>query len=76
MAHAAIDQIRKTCEREVFTALAYCVMPDHVHLVVEGLTVTSDLRRYAKLTKQRIEYVARKEFQGLREYPFCGHYHP
>jgi REP element-mobilizing transposase RayT len=47
----------------MFAALAYCVMPDHVHLVLEGLTATSDLRRYEKLTKQRVENVARREFQ-------------
>ena len=50
----------------MFAALAYCVMPDHVHLVLEGLTATSDLRRYEKLTKQRIECVARREFHVYR----------
>jgi REP element-mobilizing transposase RayT len=60
---ATIEQIQKSCELEMFAARAYCVMPDHVHLVVEGLTATSDLRRYAKLTKQRVENVARRKFQ-------------
>ncbi len=42
-------------------------MPDHVHLVLEGACETSDLRRCAKLAKQRIEFVLRTEFgiQGL-----------
>jgi REP element-mobilizing transposase RayT len=28
-------------------------MPDHVHLLIEGLDDESDLRRFAKLAKQR-----------------------
>ena len=33
--------------------LAYCFMPDHFHLLVEGVTATADLRRFVKLAKQR-----------------------
>jgi putative transposase len=62
-ATATIEQIQKSCKLEMFAALAYCVMPDHVHLVLEGLTATSDLRRYEKLPKQRVENVARRQFQ-------------
>ena len=37
-------------------------MPDHVHLVLEGQTQASDLRRFVKIAKQRIAYVARTQF--------------
>ena len=37
-------------------------MPDHVHVIVRGTSETSDLRRCVKLMKQRIEYVARSQF--------------
>ena len=37
----------------MFALLAYCLMPDHAHLLVEGLADTSALRRFAKLAKQR-----------------------
>jgi REP element-mobilizing transposase RayT len=57
-----VAQIEKTCTDEKFVILAYCVMPDHVHLVLEGACETSDLRRCAKLAKQRIESVLRTEF--------------
>jgi REP element-mobilizing transposase RayT len=40
-------------------------MPDHVHLVIEGTCETSDLRRCAKLAKQRTEYAIRTTF-GIR----------
>jgi len=32
-------------------------MPDHVHLVVEGVFESSDLRRLVKIAKQRVAYV-------------------
>ena len=48
-----VEQIRRTSQDERFALLAYCVMPDHVHLLVEGSSETSDLRRFVKLAKQR-----------------------
>ena len=33
--------------------VAYCFMPEHVHLAVEGLLPTSDLRAFVKTAKQR-----------------------
>ena len=33
-----------------------CVMPDHVHLVAEGLTDGSDLRKFVRIGKQRAAY--------------------
>jgi putative transposase len=62
LANAAIEQIQRTCAIESFLVIAYCVMPDHVHVIVRGTSETSDLRRCVKLTKQRIEYVARSQF--------------
>ena len=44
---------RKTAEQKAFAILAYCLMPDHAHLLVEGTTHGSDLRRFVKLAKQR-----------------------
>ena len=36
-------------------------MPDHAHLLVEGLDETSDLRRFAKLAKQRSSALHKKK---------------
>jgi putative transposase len=47
-----LAQVRQTVSQQLFALLAYCLMPDHVHLLVEGLADTSDLRRFAKLAKQ------------------------
>jgi putative transposase len=32
---------------------AYCLMPDHIHLLLQGLDVTSDLLKFLKALKQK-----------------------
>jgi putative transposase len=49
----ALLQFRTVANAEQFAILAYCFMPDHVHLVVEGLTDGADLLRFTKMAKQR-----------------------
>jgi putative transposase len=56
---AARAQIQRTADEDQFAVLAYCFMPDHLHLVVEGRAETSDLRRLAKVSKQRAAFVFR-----------------
>jgi putative transposase len=46
------EQFMRACADEHFAVLAYCFMPDHVHLLVEGRRETSDLKRFVKLAKQ------------------------
>ena len=48
-----LTQFRHAASAEDFAILAYCVMPDHVHLLVEGITESADLRRFAANAKQR-----------------------
>jgi len=52
-AQSAVTEFLRTATEQRFAILAYCVMPDHVHLLVEGLDDESDLRPFAKLAKQR-----------------------
>ena len=49
-------QIRRSARHEGFVLMAYCFMPDHVHLVAEGINEASDLRRFVTLFKQRSGY--------------------
>jgi putative transposase len=51
-ASLVINHFLRTSAQWEFAVLAYCVMPDHVHLLVEGLSDNSDLRRFAKRLKQ------------------------
>ncbi len=53
VAAMAIEQFLRTAAIEQFAVLAYCVMPDHAHLLVEAKTANADLRRFAKMAKQR-----------------------
>jgi putative transposase len=48
-----VEVLRARALEEAFELLVYCVMPDHVHLVVEGLTAEADLRRFISAAKQR-----------------------
>jgi putative transposase len=45
-------QFLRTSRVTRFAILAYCVMPDHVHLLIEGRTRQSDLRRFVNHFKQ------------------------
>jgi putative transposase len=46
------SQFLRIGEREQFSILAYCFMPDHVHLLVEGLQENSDARKFITKCKQ------------------------
>jgi putative transposase len=47
-----LEQFRRTAAEQGFAILAYCVMPDHIHMLVEGARADSDLRRFVKVSKQ------------------------
>ena len=57
-------QFRNVSSRESFEILAYCFMPDHAHLLVEGVSDRSDLRRFIKLSKQRSGGIHARSFGG------------
>lgn len=59
-----VRHFRRTARREGFAILAYCVMPDHVHLLVEGTTPQSDMRRFVKGTKQSSAQVYSRMKEG------------
>ena len=39
-------------DEQGFALLAYCFMPDHVHLLIEGLRADSDCKRFISRAKQ------------------------
>jgi putative transposase len=45
-------QILRTSERYDFAVIAYVFMPDHLHLLVEGITDTADLRQFARAVRR------------------------
>ena len=50
---AVLLEIRHAAEANDLYLLAYCFMPDHIHLVVEGRTDSADLQRFVKTWKQK-----------------------
>jgi putative transposase len=52
IARQTIEQFRTTLRQEHFSLLAYCVMPDHMHALLEGQDDRSDFRRCVKMAKQ------------------------
>jgi putative transposase len=53
IADQTLTQFRRTASLEQFALLAYCLMPDHAHLLAQGVRDDSDFRRFAKMAKQR-----------------------
>jgi len=52
VASMVIEQVLRSAKRFEFDVLAYCVMPDHAHLLVHGRSNRSDLHRFVKRAKQ------------------------
>ena len=53
IAEQTLTQFRHTSTLDRFAILAYCLMPDHAHLLCEGLSGESDFKHFAKMAKQR-----------------------
>jgi REP element-mobilizing transposase RayT len=60
--HLVLDQISRAAGETRFAVLAYCFMPDQVHLLVQGQTAGADCKRFVARAKQ---YAA---FQYSRAY--------
>src|SRR6185436_16463306 len=55
-----LAQISRAARDWRFAVLAYCFMPDHVHLLVEAEASDSNLVRFAHAVKQRTGHEYRK----------------
>ena len=51
-----LQQILRAAVEIGFSVIAYCFMPDHLHLVVKGLEDASDCKAYIKAAKQLSGY--------------------
>jgi REP-associated tyrosine transposase len=50
------SELRRTSEAMGFAIIAYCLMPDHLHIVCEALAEESDLQAFVQLFKQRAAF--------------------
>ena len=55
-------QILRTSHEQQFAVLAYCFMPDHLHLLIEGLADDCDCRRFVARAKQYSGFYYKKAF--------------
>jgi REP element-mobilizing transposase RayT len=56
-----LDNLRTELLAHALAIHAYCVMPDHVHLLSEGLTPTSDLLRFLTALKKKTGFAYKQE---------------
>ena len=52
----AVRALEKTAKQQGFYVWAYCFMPDHLHLLVEGKTENANLRKFIPVFKQRTAF--------------------
>ena len=51
-----VQQLVRAARERKFSVIAYCFMPDHLHLLIEGSSDDSDGRRFIKAFKQYSGY--------------------
>ena len=66
-------QIVRACTEKGFEVIAYCFMPDHLHLVVEGLSDTADCKGFIKSAKQYSGYYYARANGRARLWQRYGH---
>jgi REP-associated tyrosine transposase len=49
-------QLSRTADDQHFSVIAYCFMPDHVHILVEGTHPASDFCEFVRIFKQRSSF--------------------
>jgi putative transposase len=57
-------QFVNAAERSHFEVLAYCFMPDHLHLLVEGTSDDADLCSFVATAKRQAAYAAKARVRG------------
>jgi putative transposase len=56
-----VTQLLRSAADERFAILAYCFMPDHLHVLAEGVDESSDLRAFVHRWKQASEFAWRRQ---------------
>jgi len=59
-----LAQIVRAADDEQFAILAYCFMPDHLHILAEAESESADARRFIKRAKQLSGFYYSKQSGG------------
>jgi REP-associated tyrosine transposase len=54
-------ELSRTADDQQFLVIAYCFMPDHVHLLVEGHYPAADFREFVRIFKQRSSFAWKRQ---------------
>ena len=57
-----LSHILRVASEEQFAVITYCFMPDHLHLLVEGLAENSDCKRFIARFKQYSGFYYKRQF--------------
>jgi putative transposase len=63
VAEACVLQLRQSAERDGFALIAYCFMPDHVHLLVYGTCAQADLPGFMNHFKKVTGFTYSRRFK-------------
>jgi REP element-mobilizing transposase RayT len=67
-----MEQLLRAAREQRFTLVAYCLMPDHAHLVIDGDRDDSDCRAFIKAAKQYSGYYFKQRY-GTRLWQRYGY---
>jgi putative transposase len=51
-----VQHLLRTCVERQFELVAYCFMPDHLHLLVQGIREDSQLPKFCEVLRQRLAH--------------------
>src|SRR5258706_4761083 len=69
-----IEELRRAAFATTFAVFAYCAMPDHFHVLVQGLEANSNLLVFVKSLKQKTAYEFERKFhRDLWQKKFYDH---
>ena len=66
-----LSQFLRVADEEGFAILAYCFMPDHVHLLIEGLRDDADATNFITNSKQCSAHAYAQTFSARLWQPFA-----
>ena len=70
----AIEALKRTSQEAQFSVHAYCLMPDHVHFLLEGTGPGSNLVKFVSQWKQQTGYLFRNDLpKGFWQRRFYDH---
>jgi putative transposase len=74
VAHWLIATLHKCASRKFFLTHAYCVMPDHMHFLIEGTGPNADVLSMARSFKQETGYLfSQRKHQRLWQTKWYDH---